>query len=108
MKKLMVSLTVLVGLMTASASFSGSNNELPLPGNLLNSFPELARLRAKLVERDIPQAEKELALLHSKQETADTREKVYAREIEIAKREVEILQRQDPPIAVRLPLSKKN
>jgi predicted phage tail protein len=97
MKQLIVSLTVLVGLMTASASFSGSTNELPLPGNLSNNFPELARLRAKLVERAIPQAEKELALLRSKQDTVDTREKVYAREIEIAKRQVEILQRQDPP-----------
>jgi hypothetical protein len=74
---------------------------------LSNNFPELARLRIKLVEREIPQAEKELALLRSKQETADTREKVYAREIEIAKRQVEILQRQDPPIPVRLPPSKK-
>jgi predicted phage tail protein len=93
----MVSFTVLVGLMTASPSFSGSTNELPLPGNLSTNFPELARVRAKLVEREIPQAEKELALLRSKQDTADTQEIVYAREIEIGKRQVEILQRQDPP-----------
>jgi hypothetical protein len=108
MKKLIMSFTVLVGLMTASAGFSGINNELPPPEKLSNNFPDLARLRIKLVEREIPQAEKELALLRSKQETADTREKVYAREIEIAKRQVEILQRQDPPIPVRLPPSKKN
>jgi hypothetical protein len=92
-----MSFTVLIGLMTASPGFSGINNELPPPEKLSNNFPDLARLRIKLVEREIPQAEKELALLRSKQETADTREKVYAREIEIAKRQVEILQRQDPP-----------
>jgi hypothetical protein len=97
MRKLMVSFTVLVGLMTASASFSGSTNEPPLPGNLSTNFPELARIHAKLVEREIPQAEKALALLRSKQDTADTQEKIYAREIEIGKRQVEILQRQDPP-----------
>jgi hypothetical protein len=63
MKKLIMSFTVLVGLMTASAGFSGINNELPPPEKLSNNFPDLARLRIKLVEREIPQAEKELALL---------------------------------------------
>jgi hypothetical protein len=108
MKKLIMSFTVLVGLMTASAGFSGINNELPPPEKLSNNFPDLARLRIKLVEREIPQAEKELALLRSKQETADTREKVYAREIEIAKRQVEILQRQDPPHTSEITALEKN
>src|SRR5262245_31868322 len=60
-----------------------------------SDFPDLARLWTKLAERGIPQAEKELALLRGKQDTAVTREKVYAREIEIAKRQVESLQQQD-------------
>ncbi len=97
MKKLIVSIIILVSLMAASVSFSGVQNELPPPERLPSNFPDLARLRTKLVEREIPQAQKELTQLRRRQESAELREKFYEGELATVKRQIEFLQRQEPP-----------
>jgi len=96
MKKVLVSIIILVNLLAASVSFSGVDNEFPPPEQLPNDFPGLARLRTKLVEREIPRAEKELAELVRKQEGADVQKKFYQEQIETTRSKIELLQRQTP------------
>jgi hypothetical protein len=97
MKKLIVSITILISLIAASIGLSGVQTELPPPETLPNNFPDLARLRTRLVEREIPQAQKELTQLRRRQESAELREKFYEGELATVKRQIELLQRQEPP-----------
>ena len=97
MKKVLVSIIILVSLMAAWVGFSGVPTELPLPEQLPDNFPDLARLRARLVERDIPQAQKALTQLRRRHESAELREKFYEGELATVKRQIELLQGQEPP-----------
>jgi len=97
MKKVLVGITILVSLMAARVGFAGVHNELPPPETLPNKFPDLARLRIRLVERDIPQAQKELTQLRRRHESAELREKFYEGKLATVKEQIELLQRQEPP-----------
>ena len=97
MKKFIVGITILVSLIAVRVGSSGVQTELPPPERVPNNFPDLARLRTRLVERDIPQAQKALTQLRRRHESAELREKFYEGELATVKRQIELLQRQEPP-----------
>jgi hypothetical protein len=97
MKKFIVGITILVSLIAVRVGSSGVQTELPPPERVPNNFPDLARLRTRLVEGEIPQARKGLTQLRRRQESAVLREKFYEGELATVKRQIELLQRQEPP-----------